>query len=174
MSNKNTLVVTQKKSPIGRQSDQKQTLIGLGLNKIGRSKVLNDTHTKMDAEVKQAQENAEPDSYTMKRVGKRRVRVPVVSQKRKNEIKEEIESKYYNRLRGVTTSPNIDSSPKKVTVSTLDEAPPNIVDATTNVSGGSVGASGSGNLASSIPNISASNSDNNFTLYSQTQYNILV
>ena len=43
MSNKNTLVVTQKKSPIGRQSDQKKTLIGLGLNKIGRSKILNDT-----------------------------------------------------------------------------------------------------------------------------------
>ena len=43
MSDKNTLVVTQKKSPIGRQSDQKNTLIGLGLNKIGRSKVLNDT-----------------------------------------------------------------------------------------------------------------------------------
>ena len=43
MSDKNTLVVTQKKSPIGRQSDQKQTLIGLGLNKIGRSKILNDT-----------------------------------------------------------------------------------------------------------------------------------
>ena len=137
-------------------------------------KVLNDTHTKMDAEVKQAQENAEPDSYTMKRVGKKRVRVPVVSQKRKNEIKEEIESKYYNRLRGVTTSPNIDSSPKKVSVSTLNEAPPNIVDATTNMGGGSVGTSGSGNLASSVPNISASNSDNNFTLYSQTQYNILV
>ena len=43
MSDKNTLVVTQKKSPIGRQSGQKRTLIGLGLNKIGRSKVLNDT-----------------------------------------------------------------------------------------------------------------------------------
>ena len=43
MSDKNTLVVTQKKSPIGRQSGQKKTLIGLGLNKIGRSKVLNDT-----------------------------------------------------------------------------------------------------------------------------------
>ena len=38
MSNKKTLVVTQKKSPIGRQSYQKKTLIGLGLNKIGRSK----------------------------------------------------------------------------------------------------------------------------------------
>ena len=43
MSDKNTLVVTQKKSPIGRQLDQKKTLIGLGLNKIGRSKVLDDT-----------------------------------------------------------------------------------------------------------------------------------
>ena len=72
-------------------------------------------------------------------------------------------------------SPKINSNPnKKVNVSTLNEAPPNIVDATTNVGGGSVGTSGSGNLASSIPNISASNSDNNFTLYSQTQYNILV
>ena len=43
MSVKNTLIVTQKKSPIGRQSDQRRTLIGLGLNKIGRSKVLSDT-----------------------------------------------------------------------------------------------------------------------------------
>ena len=43
MSDKNTLVVTQTNIPIGRQSDQKKTLIGLGLNKIGRSKVLNDT-----------------------------------------------------------------------------------------------------------------------------------
>ena len=43
MSDKNTLVVTQKKSPIGRQSYQKKTLNGLCLNKIGRSKILNDT-----------------------------------------------------------------------------------------------------------------------------------
>ena len=43
MSNKKTLVVTQKKSPIGRQSYQKKTLIGLGLNKIGRRKELEDT-----------------------------------------------------------------------------------------------------------------------------------
>ena len=43
MLDKNKLVVTQIKSPIGRQSDQKKTLIGLGLNKIGRSKILNDT-----------------------------------------------------------------------------------------------------------------------------------
>ena len=43
MSNKKTIIVTQKKSPIGRQSYQKKTLIGLGLNKIGRVKELEDT-----------------------------------------------------------------------------------------------------------------------------------
>ena len=36
MSNKKKIVVTQKKSPIGRQSYPKKTWIGLGLNKIGR------------------------------------------------------------------------------------------------------------------------------------------
>ena len=43
MSNKKTIIVIQKKSPIGRQSYQRKTLIGLGLNKIGRSKELEDT-----------------------------------------------------------------------------------------------------------------------------------
>ena len=43
MSDKKTIIVTQKKSPIGRQSYQRKTLIGLGLNKIGRSKELEDT-----------------------------------------------------------------------------------------------------------------------------------
>ena len=43
MSNKKTILVTQKKSPIGRQAYQRKTLIGLGLNKIGRSKELEDT-----------------------------------------------------------------------------------------------------------------------------------
>jgi large subunit ribosomal protein L30 len=35
--------VTQIKSPIGRRADQRQTLVGLGLNKIGRSRELEDT-----------------------------------------------------------------------------------------------------------------------------------
>ena len=35
--------VTQTKSAIGRKSDQRQTLIGLGLNKIGRTRDLEDT-----------------------------------------------------------------------------------------------------------------------------------
>ena len=43
MSDKKIIVVTQTKSPIGRKSYQRQTLIGLGLNKIGRSRELEDT-----------------------------------------------------------------------------------------------------------------------------------
>jgi large subunit ribosomal protein L30 len=35
--------VTQVRSPIGRRKDQRETLIGLGLNKINRSRVLEDT-----------------------------------------------------------------------------------------------------------------------------------
>lgn len=38
-----TLVVVQTGSPIGRQGYQKATLIGLGLNKIGRKRELEDT-----------------------------------------------------------------------------------------------------------------------------------
>ena len=37
---KKTLVVTQVASPIGRKGYQKKCLIGLGLNKINRTKVL--------------------------------------------------------------------------------------------------------------------------------------
>jgi large subunit ribosomal protein L30 len=40
---KASVKVTQVKSPIGRRADQRQTLIGLGLNKIGRSRELEDT-----------------------------------------------------------------------------------------------------------------------------------
>ena len=39
---KGTLRVTQIGSPIGRRKDQRQTLIGLGLNKLHRSKDLPD------------------------------------------------------------------------------------------------------------------------------------
>lgn len=35
--------VTQIGSPIGRSSDQRETLIGLGLNKMHRTSLLNDT-----------------------------------------------------------------------------------------------------------------------------------
>jgi large subunit ribosomal protein L30 len=43
MAAKSTVRVTQTKSAIGRKSDQRQTLIGLGLNKIGRTRDLEDT-----------------------------------------------------------------------------------------------------------------------------------
>ena len=43
MSNKKTIIVTQKKRPIGRQSYQRKTLIGLGLNKMNKEKTLEDT-----------------------------------------------------------------------------------------------------------------------------------
>ncbi len=40
---KATLRVTQVASPIGRRKDQRATLIGLGLNKIRRTRELEDT-----------------------------------------------------------------------------------------------------------------------------------
>ena len=42
-SKPNSLRVTQIKSPIGRPADQRATLVGLGLNKLRRSKTLEDT-----------------------------------------------------------------------------------------------------------------------------------
>ncbi len=41
--NKPTVTVTQVKSPIGRPKDQRATLVGLGLNKMNRTRVLEDT-----------------------------------------------------------------------------------------------------------------------------------
>jgi len=43
MAEKSTIVVTQTGSPIGRQGDQRATLIGLGLNKLNRTSELEDT-----------------------------------------------------------------------------------------------------------------------------------
>lgn len=40
---KNTLIVTQTRSPIRREAKQRATLCGLGLNKIGRTRELEDT-----------------------------------------------------------------------------------------------------------------------------------
>jgi len=40
---KNTVKVTQVGSPIGREKYQRDTLVGLGLNKMHRSRVLEDT-----------------------------------------------------------------------------------------------------------------------------------
>lgn len=43
MSKSKTIKVRQTGSPIRRPQDQRATLIGLGLNKIGRERVLEDT-----------------------------------------------------------------------------------------------------------------------------------
>ncbi len=43
MATKATLRVTQIGSPIGRQKVQRQTLVGLGLNKMNRTRELEDT-----------------------------------------------------------------------------------------------------------------------------------
>jgi large subunit ribosomal protein L30 len=43
VADKPTIKVTQIGSPIGRTKDQRDTLIGLGLNKRHRSRVLEDT-----------------------------------------------------------------------------------------------------------------------------------
>jgi large subunit ribosomal protein L30 len=40
---KSTVIVTQIGSPIGRKKDQRETLIGLGLNKLHRTRELEDT-----------------------------------------------------------------------------------------------------------------------------------
>ena len=40
---KRTIKVTQTGSPIGRRKDQRATLIGLGLNKMNRTRELEDT-----------------------------------------------------------------------------------------------------------------------------------
>jgi len=40
---KATVTVTQTASPIRRTQDQRATLVGLGLNKIGRTRTLEDT-----------------------------------------------------------------------------------------------------------------------------------
>ena len=42
-ASKKTITVKQIASSIGRKFDQKQTLIGLGLNKIGRIREIEDT-----------------------------------------------------------------------------------------------------------------------------------
>lgn len=43
MSDRKTITVTQTGSPIGRRRDQRQTLVGLGLDKMNRSRTLEDT-----------------------------------------------------------------------------------------------------------------------------------
>ena len=43
MADKKLVKLTQVRSPIGRPKDQRQTLIGLGLNKMNKTRELEDT-----------------------------------------------------------------------------------------------------------------------------------
>ncbi len=43
VGSRKTITVTQIGRPIGRRKDQRQTLIGLGLNKMNRTRTLEDT-----------------------------------------------------------------------------------------------------------------------------------
>ncbi len=43
MADGRTVTVTQTGSPIGRKRDQRETLIGLGLNKMNKTRTLEDT-----------------------------------------------------------------------------------------------------------------------------------
>ena len=43
MADSKTVTVTQIGSPIGRKRDQRETLIGLGLNKMNKTRTLEDT-----------------------------------------------------------------------------------------------------------------------------------
>lgn len=43
MAKKKTITVRQTASPIRRPKDQRATLVGLGLNKVGRTRELEDT-----------------------------------------------------------------------------------------------------------------------------------
>lgn len=43
MAEQKTVIVTQVGSPIGRRNDQRETLKGLGLNKLHRTRELEDT-----------------------------------------------------------------------------------------------------------------------------------
>ena len=43
MAESNTITVRQTASPLRRKNDQRATLIGLGLNRIGRERTLEDT-----------------------------------------------------------------------------------------------------------------------------------
>ena len=130
---------------------------------------LDNTRDAMRDEIKSAIANAEPDSYTMKRVGKKRVRVPVVSQKKKREIKKRIEAKYINRLDGnnissITGDRNLQLN--------------NSNDVEVVINNENVTERGSESLkdgdSSDVPLYASSNADNFYSTYSQLQYGVVV
>ena len=90
----------------------------------------------------------------------------IVKQEKK-EIRAKFNSKY-------SQSGNMSPTNVKNNISTLEESKPEVIDTTTNSGGGNMVSGGNDELATSLPNIPSSNSDNKFTLYSQTQYNMVM
>jgi len=124
-------------------------------------KNLNDTHTKMDAEVNEAIANAEPDTT--------RKGVPIVSQKKQNEIRRKIEAKYINRLDGnnissITGDRNLQLN--------------NGNDVEVVINNENVKERGSESLkdgdSDGVPLYASSNSENFYSTYSQLQYGVVV
>ena len=93
------------------------------------------------------------------------------TQKIVNQEKKGIRAKFNSKY---SQSGNISPTNVKNNISTLEESKPEVIDTTTNSGGGNMVSGGNDELATSLPNISSSNSDNNFTLYSQTQYNMVM
>ena len=69
---------------------------------------------------------------------------------------------------------NIDKPLLKNNITKLEDPKPTVIDMTQNKVSNTQVSQGSKKLATSIPNISSSDPDNTFTLYSQTQYNMVV
>ena len=147
-------------------NDEEQKILDDVLRKRA---ILNDTHSKMDAEVEAAIANAEPDTTRRRRVQGGYVDVPIVSQKKKNEIRRKIEAKYINRLDGnnissITGDRNLQLN--------------NSNDVEVIVNNQNVTERGSESLkdgdSSDVPIYASSNVDNFYSTYSQLQYGVVV
>ena len=134
-----------------------------------KRKILNDTHTKMDAEVDEAIANAEPDTFKRKPRGSGYTDIPVVSQKKQNEIRRKIEAKYINRLDGNNISSITGDRNLKLN---------NSNDVEVIVNNQNVTERGSESLkdgdSSDVPIYASSNVDNFYSTYSQLQYGVVV
>ena len=152
------------------------------LNEVLEKRViLNETHSKMDAEVKEAIANAEPDATRKSRQGSKYVEVPYVSQKKKDEIRKRIEQKYINKLNNVSDASNLSGNQnisKKVTNSgqnlgPLEDDGLEVVYNNQNVKERGKESLKSGD-ASDVPLYASSNSENFYSTYSQLQYGVVV
>ena len=115
----------------------------------------------MDAEVNEAIANAEPDTT--------RKGVPVVSQKKQNEIRRKIEAKYINRLDGN----NISSITGNRNLQPNNSNDVEVVINNKNAQGQGEDSLKTGS-ASEVPLYASSNSENFYSTYSQLQYGVVI